>query len=145
MVALGVNGATVSVTWTSTTQWRAAIPLASATNRQVVVALNSRGQAIANTLKEVLIGPSGRLTVRTEGGTLVFEYPVWRAGASNDCRAPSPWTPPTGKPSPRSRRMMEPSNFAFPYRPPRPSSIGSWSLSPEISRREIFDVLLVCV
>ena len=54
--------------------------LDSPTNRLVVVALNSRGEPVANAPKEVLIGPIGPLAIHQEGGDLVIEYPVWRTG-----------------------------------------------------------------
>lgn len=88
LAALEINGVAVPITWETTKAWQTTLPLATPTDRLVVIALDALGQPLSGARQEIDLAAEPRLQMRSDGTELVFEYPVLRSG-----RYELQWTP----------------------------------------------------
>jgi exonuclease I len=80
MAGLEVNGLLVAITWDTTSTWRAFVPAPGPADRLTVVALNDRGDPLADARQEITLTLERRLHVQIGANALAFDYPILRSG-----------------------------------------------------------------
>jgi hypothetical protein len=76
MASLLVNGAPLTVTWTSTKAWTAAFDAPAGIQRLTMTGVNGAGQPIAGAVQEVVLTLSNALKITQDSTGLLFEYPA---------------------------------------------------------------------